>query len=175
MDFFALAAARSSCRAFDPNTAVDPADLRRITEAARLSPSACNSQPWHFTVVSGGPVLEAVRTAAQSLGINTFTADCPAFIVINEEPVELPERVGDKRYAPYDLGIVTAHICLAAQELGLSTCILGGFSGSKMAKACGIDSSKYVPLAVCVGHAASGAFREKSRKRMGALATFIEE
>jgi len=173
MDFFTLAAARSSCRAFDAEKTVSQNDLHRIIDAARLSPSACNSQPWHYTVVTGGPRLEAVRTAAQSLGINAFTADCPAFIVINEEPVELPERVGDKQYAPYDLGIATAHICLAAQELGLSTCILGGFNGARMARACGIDSAKYVPLAICVGYPAPHAFRDKARKHVDEIATFL--
>jgi nitroreductase len=30
---------------------VEREKIERITEAGRLSPSACNGQPWHFVVV----------------------------------------------------------------------------------------------------------------------------
>ena len=50
MDFEALQRQRKSCRAFAPKP-VPRELLTRLVDTARLSPSACNSQPWHFIVV----------------------------------------------------------------------------------------------------------------------------
>ena len=51
-DFLQLAASRQSDRAYDMSRAVEPEKLERILEAARLSPSACNAQPWRFVVIT---------------------------------------------------------------------------------------------------------------------------
>ena len=51
--------ARKSIRAYKPDPV--PKDvIRQILEVARRAPSAMNTQPWEFTVVSG-EVLEAIR------------------------------------------------------------------------------------------------------------------
>ena len=55
--------------------------LTQVLEAARLAPSACNSQPYHFYVAVDG-TARAVGAATQSLGMNKFAGDCPAFIVV---------------------------------------------------------------------------------------------
>ena len=44
--FLQLAASRQSDRSYDVSRTVEPEKLDRILEAARLSPSACNAQPW---------------------------------------------------------------------------------------------------------------------------------
>lgn len=51
-DFLQLVASRQSDRAYDMSRAVEPEKLERILEAARLSPSACNAQPWRFVVIT---------------------------------------------------------------------------------------------------------------------------
>ena len=50
MDFFELIQKRQSCRAYNGKP-VERKKLEMIVDAARLAPSACNSQPWHFVVV----------------------------------------------------------------------------------------------------------------------------
>ncbi|MGE4354684.1 MAG: nitroreductase family protein [Oscillospiraceae bacterium] len=52
-DFFELARQRQSCRKFDPERRAEKEKLLSCLEAARIAPSACNSQPRHFTVVNG--------------------------------------------------------------------------------------------------------------------------
>ena len=47
MDFLELAGKRQSCRSYT-STPVEKEKILKILEAARLSPSACNSQPWKF-------------------------------------------------------------------------------------------------------------------------------
>lgn len=48
MDYKKMTETRQSCRAFDPVRTPDRAVLTQVLEAARLAPSACNSQPYHF-------------------------------------------------------------------------------------------------------------------------------
>ena len=59
--YFDLIAARQSCRRFDPARPAEREKLVRCVEAARLAPSACNSQPWRFHC---GGHARAVRGAA---------------------------------------------------------------------------------------------------------------
>ncbi len=76
MDYKKMTETRQSCRAFDPVRTPDRAVLTQVLEAARLAPSACNSQPYHFYVAVDG-TARAVGAATQSLGMNKFAGDCP--------------------------------------------------------------------------------------------------
>ena len=52
MDIYEIINHRQSDRQYDPERPVEPEKIRRILEAARIAPSACNAQPWHFIVVN---------------------------------------------------------------------------------------------------------------------------
>lgn len=175
-NFFELSAKRESCRNFAEKP-VETTLLRRCVEAARLAPSACNSQPWSFTVVNNMELSPKVAKALQELGMNKFTDKCPAFIVITEERANLTARVGGKvksqEYASVDIGIATAHLVLAAAELGLSTCIIGMFNESKLKELLAIPKAKRIRLAVAIGYAANDKLREKNRKKLEDIAQFL--
>ena len=53
MNFLEIAENRQSCRNYDPARAVEPEKLEAILNVARLSPSACNGQPYRITVCEG--------------------------------------------------------------------------------------------------------------------------
>ena len=53
MNFTEIAEKRQSCRSYDATRSVENEKLDRILEAARLSPSACNGQPYFITVCKG--------------------------------------------------------------------------------------------------------------------------
>ena len=130
MDYKKMTETRQSCRAFDPVRTPDRAVLTQVLEAARLAPSACNSQPYHFYVAVDG-TARAVGAATQSLGMNKFAGDCPAFIVVAEQPYNRSAAVGaklkDQDYRAADIGLAVSQLVYRAHELGLSTCILGWF------------------------------------------------
>lgn len=176
-DFFELVRTRESCRDYDGGREAEKEKLEKIIEAARLSPSACNSQPWHFTVVSGKEKSPSIAKAVQKLSLNKFTSSCPAFIVINEEEANLLSKAGgkmiDQKFALTDIGIAAAHIVLAARELGLSTCIMGTFDEKKVREICGIAKNKRVRLVIAVGYAKSDEIREKKRKPESKTVTYI--
>jgi len=50
MDFLELAKSRYSCRSYDDRS-VEREKLLSCIDAGRISPSACNSQPWTFILV----------------------------------------------------------------------------------------------------------------------------
>ncbi|MBE7024920.1 MAG: NAD(P)H nitroreductase [Ruminococcaceae bacterium] len=174
--FFELIEKRESCRDYD-GCPVDKALLTRMVEAARLAPSACNSQPWHFTVVTGEKA-HAVAKCTQELGMNKFTDQVPAFIVISEEKATLSatiaNKVKDQQYAPIDIGIATAYLCLAATNLGLSTCILGWFSEEKLKTLLGGLVSNRIRLVLAVGHAKTDEIRPKKRKELEKIMTNVD-
>lgn len=72
--FLELVQNRQSDRAF-LDTPVEKEKIERILEAARLAPSACNSQPWKFVVVTNPEkrILVADATASKVLSMNHFT------------------------------------------------------------------------------------------------------
>ena len=81
-DFLQLVASRQSDRAYDMSRAVEHDKLERILEAARLSPSACNAQPWRFVVVTDPELAVKVAKANAELGMNKFAKDAPVHILV---------------------------------------------------------------------------------------------
>ena len=72
MDFLSIAKARQSCRKYDSDKAVEPDKLNAVLEAAQLAPSACNGQPYHFTVCRGENAREVAR-ASTGMGMSKVT------------------------------------------------------------------------------------------------------
>ena len=176
MDFKELVIMRQSCRKFDPDKAVEDALLQKVLEAGRLSPSACNAQPYHMTVCRGA-VKDAVAKATQGPGINSFVGDAPVLIVISEEDYNRTASLGAKLkkndYRSIDIGILSAYLTSMAHELGLSTCILGWFSDEKVREICGLQSQ--VRLIIALGYAREDdMLRNKKRKEFDELITFQE-
>lgn len=177
MDFLDLAEKRQSTRAYQTDKPVEPEKIRRILEAARLAPSACNAQPWHFIVVDNPELKNKVADAASArlLGMNHFTKQAPVHIVIVEEKVNLTSGIGglikDKHFAYVDIGIAATHICLAAEAEGLGSCILGWFNEAKMKKLLNIPDSKRVILDIIIGYP-NQELRPKKRKNFDEVISY---
>ena len=84
MNFTEIANTRQSCRAYDAKKDVEEKKLTAILESARLSPSACNGQPYHITVCRGDSA-KAVAECVTGLGMNKFAKDAPILLVISED------------------------------------------------------------------------------------------
>lgn len=148
---------------------VEKDKIERITEAGRLSPSACNGQPWHLIVVDEPAVREVVASATESelLRMNTFARQAPVLIVVVREKSNFTSRAGDlikqKDYSVIDIGITAASMIYQATAEGLGTCIIGWFDERGIKKALGIPVSKRVELVISVGYT-DNRLRDKSRK-----------
>lgn len=167
--FLDLARQRQSDRAFDANRPIEPEKIARILEAAQLAPSACNAQPYRMIVVDEPELKNKVAdtTSSKVLGMNHFTKQAPVHIVIVEENPNITSGIGgvvkDKHFPYIDIGIVAAHITLAAADEGLGSCILGWFDEKKLRSLLNIPARKRILLDVVVGYSTQ-PLREKKRK-----------
>jgi len=176
MNFTEIAESRQSCRAYNSNREVEREKLDRILESARLSPSACNGQPYHITVCES-EAAKKVAKATQGMGMNKFATDAPVLLVISEKPYVASAALGAKvkgnDYRSIDIGILSAYITAEATAQGLSTCILGWLDDEKIRKICGLDGA--VRLVITLGYAKDDdKLRSKKRKDIDDLVSFIE-
>lgn len=175
--FFELAEKRQSCRSY-ADRAVSKEQILKCIETARLSPSACNSQPWSFIAVNGKKKANLVAKCTQDLGMNKFTDGCPSFIIICQEEVNLASKLGGRLkgldFSEIDLGLVTAHLCYAAAEQGLSTCILGWLNEEKLREVVEIPKKSKVRLVLALGYAENENVREKKRKDLDEIFKYVE-
>ena len=174
MNFMEIAQVRQSCRAYDESRFVEREKLDAILEAARLAPSACNGQPYHFTVCKGD-IAKEVAKATQGMGMNKFASQAPVLIVVSEMPyvksAAMGARVKNNDYRSIDIGITTAYLTAEAAAQGLGTCILGWFDDEKIRKLCGIEYP--VRLVITLGYPKDDTVRPKKRKETAELVTEI--
>lgn len=144
MDFLELASRRQSTRKYDINRPVEPEKIERIIEAARLAPSACNAQPWHFVVVNEAELMdEAVDAISNPAEGETQ----PVHFVIVDEP-ELKNKVADAASARL-LGMnhftkqAPIHILLVEEKVNLSSGIGGVIKDKHFA---------YVDIGIAASH-----------------------
>ena len=127
-------------------------------EAARLAPSACNSQPWKFIVVDDKELKNKLCEAAFQ-GIYKMMAFCktaPVIIAIVSEKSKFWARVGGKirdiQYYLLDIGIAGEHFILQAEELGLGTCWIGWFDENAVKTLLKVPQEKRVDVLIALGY-----------------------
>ncbi|MBT9832156.1 nitroreductase family protein [Clostridium baratii] len=179
MDFFTLINKRESVRGY-LDKQVEREKIIKIIEAARVAPSACNAQPWKFIVVND---KEITREVAKNLydpmiGLNKFALTVPVFIVVVGEKRNLTSKMGElikkKDYTSIDIGIASEHICLAATELGLGTCMMGWFKEKEIKKLLNINKNKEIHLVISLGYYYDKEPRNKVRKPIDEILSFNE-
>ena len=174
MELFEALVQRQSGRNYAEQP-VEMEKLRKCVEAAQLAPSACNSQPWSFFVVSTPEKVKEVTENILNVGFNKFCQKVPAYIAIIEEPAVLgPNRVSQK-YAHGDVGMAVENLCLAATAQGLTTCIMGAFGPEvKLIVILGLAPDTNLRLVLSVGYAAEGdPIRPKRRKALEEVCKFL--
>jgi len=173
MNFMEIAEVRQSCRSYDETRQVEQEKLDAVLRAGQLAPSACNGQPYHFTVCRG-EAAKAAAAATMGMGMNKFAAQAPVLIVISEMPyvksAALGAKVKNNDYRSIDIGIAAAYLTAEAAAQGLGTCILGWLDDEKLRKICDV---KYpVRLVITLGYAKEDdKLRNKKRKEISELVT----
>ena len=174
MNFMEIARIRQSCRAYDETRPVEAEKITAMLEAAQLAPSACNGQPYHFTVCRAETAAEVAK-ATTGLGMNKFAAQAPVLIVVSEKPYVKSAAMGAKvkgnDYRSMDIGIAVAYLTAEAAAQGLGTCILGWLDDEKIRRICNLDQP--VRLVITVGYPKDDTIRPKKRKDLSELVTEI--
>jgi nitroreductase len=171
MLFSELIKQRRSVRSYKDQP-VEKEKITQCLEAARMAPSANNSQPWTFLVVEDKELKNRVAEATVTLGFNKFSREAPVLIVVIRERANLFTALGGwmqhTEFSGYDVGIAVSHFCLQAAELDLGTCILGLFDQKKIKELLHIESKKEVALVLTLGYT-DAPVREKKRKPLEAM------
>ena len=169
--------ARRSVRRFTPQP-VERELLLACAEAARLSPSAENVQPWRFLVVDDPAVKDLLADEAFS-GVYRATrwaAKAPVLVVLLAELDILANRIGRRvtgiDYYLIDIGIAGEHFSLRAEELGLGTCWIGWFSARGVRKALRIPRRLRPVALFAVGYSAQERRPDKKRHSLHEICWF---
>jgi nitroreductase len=178
MDFSELVIKRQSDRKYTDKP-VEKEKLIKCLEAARMAPSASNSQPWTFVVADEPGLVKQLAKASEGplKSFNTFVKNAPVVVaIVMEKPkviTELGGKIKDKEYPLIDIGIAAEHFCLQAAELGLGTCMLGWFDEKKAKELLNVPENKNIPLLISVGYTPDGyKHRKKIRKSFDKVVRF---
>jgi len=170
MQFIDLVEKRQSDRKYIQKEISD-SDLYKIIEAARLAPSASNSQPWTFIVAKDNniKIKLAEATVSKGLPINKFAFEAAVIIaIVVEEPKVLTRFASwlkKRDFQWIDIGIAAEHICLQATELGIGSCMIGWFDEKKVKQVLHVPSNKRIGLLITLGYTPNDYYhRQKIRK-----------
>lgn len=177
MNFLSLAEKRQSVRKYS-DKAVEREKINRCLDAARLAPSACNSQPWHFIIVDEPELREklARETYSTLVSFNKFALNAPVIaVLVMEKPnttSQIGGRIKSKDFYLMDIGIAAEHFCLQATEEGLGTCMMGWFNEKRLKKILKLPDRRGIGLLISLGYPESDEIRPKKRKELDEISDY---
>lgn len=178
MKFDQILRRRRSTRSFDSRP-VNDKDIISIVEAARLAPSACNSQTWRFVTVTQGETIRRIcHEAMRPVIPNRWLEQAPLVFVGCSQLDIIANRIGSGvtgiEYYQIDLGIAMEHMVLKATELGLGTCWIGWFDENTLKKILKIPQKIKISALLAVGYPKDESSRKRKRKPLEKI-VFSEE
>ena len=121
MSFLELAKERYSCRKFSDKK-VEQDKIDKIIEVGKLAPTAVNSQPFKIWVMQSAEAIEKVAQATP------FTFGASLIFAVGAKKNDAYSRKFDgKNFYEIDASIVSTHMMLEVQDLGLGTTWVGHF------------------------------------------------
>lgn len=163
-------ATRRSVRKF-ADKPVERNKINACLEAARLAPSACNSQPWHYIVIDDPQVKEKFCTEVFNgvYNISKWVANAPVIVAVVSDRGNFTSRIGNffRRTEFYlvDQGISGEHFVLRAHDLGLGTCWIGWFNSDKAEQFFKLPKGKKIEHLFAVGYPSDTAASDKPHPR----------
>jgi len=139
---------RYSCRAYQDKS-IEQDKLDCILEAARLAPSAKNTQDWRFVVVMDRDTKRRVAATTNRPEIFEKAGAMIAACSNSDEIMRCGQAIG-----PIDVAIALEHICLQAADLGLGTCWIGSFDAGKVRQILGIPKDIAIIELMALGYPA---------------------
>ena len=167
MDVFEAIRTRRSIRKYRDRP-VEQEKLSKVLEAARLSPSAANRQPWRFIVVTNSEVKEKLREAYN----RDWFVSAPVIIVGCVLPNKSWVRRDGEEYWKVDLAIAMQSLVLEAWEQGLGTCWIGAFREEEVKKALRIPEEARVVALTPLGYPAEEKGPVTDRKPLEEIVSY---
>lgn len=147
-----LLRARHATRSISPAPLPAPM-VEDLIEAARLTPSCFNKQPWRYIFLQGEKALAMGREVLAD-GNRAWAGRAPLLIIAHtqaKDDCQLPDR----DYHQFDLGLSVMNLMLAATEHGLVARPMAGFDPNKARELFGLDADTQPLVMLAVGKPAS--------------------
>lgn len=148
-------------------------------EAARVAPSACNSQPWKFIIVDDRELKSKLCDTAFSgiYSMNAFCKTAPVMVAVVSEKSKFLAKIGgmfrETKYYLIDIGIACQHFVLQAEDLGLGTCWIGWFDEQAVKSILNVPRNKKMDILIALGYYDRERLgSEHSREPMDKIASF---
>ncbi len=126
--------------------------LKKCVNAARLSPTARNSQPLEFVTVHGKEQVQKVNDAVHFGGSvkekgRVEGEEPKAFVIIIAD-----KGKADEKYVGMDAGIAAEAIAITAFAAGVGSCMMGAIERERIKGILGIPNQYSVQLAIALGY-----------------------
>ena len=159
---------RNSCRDFTGERLTDE-QVKILVNAALAAPSAMNRQPWRLVVIRDKAIIAELDEAG--VGVMAADADKTAYErtmsrggkLFYNAPCLIYVLHDGSKYAVLDSGILCQTVALAAQSIGLTSCIVGmaampisGPNGKEVKKRLNFPDGFEFAIGILVGAANTG-------------------
>lgn len=157
---------------------IEREDIEKCIEAARLAPSACNSQPWHFIVIDDPELKNKIAEKACTglYSMNSFAKEAPVIVAVVTEKSRFVAKLGGffrgMQYNLIDIGIACEHLVLQAAEIGISSCWIGWFNERAVKKILNLSRKSRIDILITLGYPEVSFIREKKRMELKDILTY---
>jgi len=127
MEFIDVVKSRTSVRVYS-DVPVEDEKITYVLDCARRAPSWANKQCWRFIVVKN---KDTINNVAKNSMVNQWLKTAPVLIIACADSTESGSR-NKLEYYIVDVSIALENLVLAATDVGLGTCWIGGFDEEKI-------------------------------------------
>jgi len=153
MDVFEAIRTLLAVRSYE-DRAIPPDVVRRIVEAAHLTASSINLQPWHFVVVQDRDMLQRLGRAVQT---GPYISQAPLAVAVAVER--------DSKYAVSDASRAIQDMMLTAWDAGVGSNWTGFEGLQRIAELLDIPARFDVLAVIPFGYPAKDVGRGKKKRK----------
>lgn len=156
---------RASIRAYDKSKKVNKEQIEAILEAARLAPSARNTQPWAFYIAESD---EAKAKVMKAMSEHNAWANEASILIVLCADLRNAYRLEEKKYY-IDIGLCLENLLLEVVNQGLAACPCAAFDKEKLARLLELQEYLEPVIIIPVGYEAKGKLLEELREKYGEI------
>ena len=135
---------RRSIRKYKEQVTIPQEDFEKMLEAAMMAPSARNTRPWEFFVITNRDTMARLQDAHPYTSMLTTAS---AAIVVCGRPDLQEGKCGP--YWPQDCGAAIENLLLQAKDLGYGTCWCGCYPAmDRVEKIQEILNTQSIPVSI---------------------------
>lgn len=179
MEFQKLIETRRTVRKYAADSKVTREQMEALIRAAQEAPSWKNSQTGRYYCVLSREIVDKIRTTCLPGAGNAGKSENAALIVttfVHDRAGFQKDGTADNElgngWGCYDLGLQNENLILKAEDLGLSTLIMGLRESDKLRELLDIPEIETVVSVIAVGKADESPARPP-RKELDAIAKFF--